>query len=88
MSARHRHHKRKIREVEDELDENASLQAAIELVMAHALESDRGGGALYPLGVMLAELRRDRAALIVVMEVLAPNEWMWRIKERWREARQ
>jgi hypothetical protein len=87
MSARQRHHKARIREAEYDLAENKEDQAATERVMAYLLEHghDKMSIAYHTLEHVLVNLKHDRAALIEVMKVLAPNEWRWQLNERWRE---
>lgn len=89
MSARHRHHKKRIREAESDLAENERLQDATRAVMAHLLTQghDQTSIAYHTLEHVLANLEHDRAALLEIMSVLAPDDWHWRIHERWREVR-
>jgi hypothetical protein len=85
MSARHRQHKRRIREAESDLDENEKDLEAVKRVMNMLIADGKTDSHTYgALWWMLNSLRKDRWALLAIMQVLAPDEWRWRVREQWR----
>ena len=86
MSARHRHHKARIRETERDLEDNEKDEEAAKRVRAYLLEHghDEISVAVHTLDHVLIELQRDRIGLLAIMSVLAPDEWRWRVHEQRR----
>lgn len=83
MSARHRHHKQRIRECERDLIVNAADQDAIRRAISCIVR--HGHHDTLTLQLVLDMLVKDRDALLEIMAVLAPNEWRWKVQEQWRE---
>jgi hypothetical protein len=74
MSARHRQHKRRIREAESDLDENEKDLEAVKRVMNMLIADGKTDSHTYgALWWMLNSLRKDRWALLAIMQVLETN---------------
>lgn len=59
-----------------------ATRLVMDWLLAHG--HDKKSIAYHTLEHVVAHLEHDRAALLEIMKVLAPDEWRWRVREAHR----